>query len=270
MKATVLIDNISNNELVKEWGLCIWIEYGDKKILLDTGGSGKFLENAKMLGIDIGKADFGVLSHAHYDHADGMETFFEANKIAPFYLREGSQENCYSKHLFVKKYIGIHKGTLEKYSGRIQYAKGDLELCEGMYLMPHKSQGLAAKGKKAGMYRLIEGKYRADDFSHEQSLVFRTEQGLVIFNSCSHGGADTIIKEVEETFLGESICALIGGFHLFMSSESKVRELANGIRQTGIEALYTGHCTGQKAFAILAEELPGIVHQLYTGLVIEF
>ena len=39
MKATVLVDNISCNELAGEWGLSIYIEYGDKKILLDTGAS---------------------------------------------------------------------------------------------------------------------------------------------------------------------------------------------------------------------------------------
>lgn len=33
-------------------------------------------------------------------------------------------------------------------------------------------------------------KYLPDDFTHEQSLVFRTDNGLVIFNSCSHSGAD--------------------------------------------------------------------------------
>ena len=43
MKATVLVDNISCNELAGEWGLSIYIEYRDKKILLDTGTSELFL-----------------------------------------------------------------------------------------------------------------------------------------------------------------------------------------------------------------------------------
>jgi len=100
MKATVLIDNISQQELVAEWGLSIWIEYQDKKILLDTGASEKFLKNAAQLGISVSQADYGVLSHAHFDHANGMEAFFEENEKAEFYIRQETRENCYEK-LFV-------------------------------------------------------------------------------------------------------------------------------------------------------------------------
>ncbi len=42
--------------------------------------------------------------------------------------------------------------------------------------------------------------------------------------------------------------------------------MAGRIRETGIQRLYTGHCTGQKAFDILREELGDAVVQLYTGM----
>ena len=77
MKIKVLMDNISSGELAGEWGLSILIEYEGKKILLDTGASGAFAENAEKMGIDLAEVDFAVLSHAHYDHADGMKTFFD-------------------------------------------------------------------------------------------------------------------------------------------------------------------------------------------------
>ena len=51
--------------------------------------------------------ELGVLSHAHYDHADGMAAFFARNAHAPFYLRAGSAENCYGKRWIFHKYIGI-------------------------------------------------------------------------------------------------------------------------------------------------------------------
>ena len=50
MLVKVLIDNISNNDLLCEWGLSVYIEYKDKKILLDGGTTGAFAKNAKMLG----------------------------------------------------------------------------------------------------------------------------------------------------------------------------------------------------------------------------
>ncbi|MCI8932198.1 MAG: MBL fold metallo-hydrolase [Lachnospiraceae bacterium] len=268
MKATVLADNIADGELLGEWGLCIYIEYNGRKILLDTGASDRFVINAQTLHVDIEDVEYGILSHAHYDHADGMEYFFEKNKKACFFLRKGCGENCYKKRLLKTRYIGIKKGTLEAYKDRITYAEGKQEICPGVFLIPHSTEGLAGIGRKNHMY-IKKRIWHADDFSHEQSLVFDTEKGLVIFNSCCHAGADTIIREAEEAFSGKRAYAVIGGFHLHERTEEEVRALAGRIRKTGVEKLYTGHCTGEKACHILEEELGGRVMQLYTGMEME-
>lgn len=270
MKSTVLIDNISSEEQLKsEWGLSIFIEYEDKRILLDTGGTEFYLENAKKLGIDISKVNYAVLSHAHYDHAYGMEGFFRENKDAKFYLRQGSEENCYSKFWIFNKYIGIKKGTLETYKDRIEFVEGDYELSKGIYLIPHKTENLSAIGKKNKMYTKKDGKWYPDDFSHEQSLVFETKKGLVILNSCCHAGADVIIKEIENTFKDKPIYAIIGGFHLFETSNAEVEAFADRIIQTKIEKIYTGHCTGERAYKILKDKLGEKIEKLESGLVIE-
>ncbi len=51
MKATILIDNLTKGTLAAEWGLSIHIEYEGRRILLDTGASGRFADNAGKLGI---------------------------------------------------------------------------------------------------------------------------------------------------------------------------------------------------------------------------
>lgn len=269
MLVKILIDNETKNMLVPEWGLAVFIEFNGHRILLDTGSSGKFLQNAQDMGVDIGQVEFGVLSHAHYDHSDGMEDFFEKNERAPFYLRKGSAENCWSGSGADRHYIGIQKGILKKYEDRIVYAEGDYEVIPGVNLIPHKTPGMEKIGRKADMFLQIGGKWVTDSFAHEQSLVFDTEKGLVIFNSCSHGGADNIIREVSETFPGKRIYALLGGFHLFKTTDDEVCEFAERVRATGIEKIYTGHCTGQRALEILQEKLGDCVQQIYTGMEIE-
>lgn len=270
MRATVLTDNIRTKELAGEWGLSIWIEAQGRKLLLDTGASGLFLENAGKLQIPIKEADFAVLSHAHYDHANGMRHFFAENDHAPFYVRDTTAENCYLKKGILKHYIGIPKGILKKYEGRFRTVEGDCALAEGIYLIPHKTEGLESIGRREHMYRKMKGHhYVADDFSHEQSLVVDTPEGLVILNSCSHGGADNIITEVSHTFPEKKIRALIGGFHLFNKSEVEIRDLAERIRSTGISRVYTGHCTGKRAYDILRETLGDQLQQLSVGMVIE-
>lgn len=269
MKITVVIEDSAPENLLKEWGLSLHIEFQGKNYLLDTGASSKFLKNAEKLDIDISNVDYAVLSHAHDDHSNGMDAFFEVNKRAPFYIRKGAAENCYRQEGSEMLYEGIIKGTLNRYKDRIVYAGGDYKIADNVYLIPHKTPGLEKVGKRSKMFLEIEGKMVPDDLSHEQSLVFVTEEGLVIFNSCSHGGADVIIREVADTFKGKEVLAMIGGFHLFETPDQEVRALAGNLKETGVKNIYTGHCTGAKAYSILFNELGDIVSNLDTGKVIE-
>ena len=270
MKATVVVDNIKSGGITGEWGLCVFIKYRGKKILLDTGASSLFAENAGRLNLPLEEIDFAVLSHAHYDHANGMERFFQINRKAKFYLRDGCGENCYHKKWLFRRYIGMPGGVMAKYPERIVYASGNFSVCGGVSLIPHTTPGLDAVGKREHMYRKTSGGWMPDNFSHEQSLVFETSRGLVVFNSCSHGGAANIIREVTAAFPGRRVLALIGGLHLYNKSEREVRALAGTLRDTGVEQVYTGHCTGKAAFGILKEELGGVVRQFHTGFVMEF
>lgn len=264
---TVVVDNIAAMDLQGEWGLSFLIEYADKKILLDAGGSNLFLTNLKVLGFDVQDIDYGVLSHAHYDHANGIPYFFENNSSAKFCLREGSDTNCYRNlKFFFKKYIGIPKKLLKKYPDRIEMVSGDYKLMDGVYIIPHKTPGLDVLGKREQMYQKINRKWMLDDFSHEQSLVLDTDKGLVILNSCSHGGAGNIIDEVQRTFPGKHIYGYIGGLHLYNKTKAEILKVAEIFKEKNIECIYTGHCTMNRAFGILKEELGERVQQLSVGL----
>lgn len=265
-KLTVVVDNIGNGILNGEWGLSILCEYGDKKILADVGGSELFADNLKALGVDIAEIDYATLSHAHYDHSNGMPRFFKDNVKAKFYVRESTAENCYKKILCFQKYIGIPKNILTDYQDRIEVVSGNYEICEGAYLIPHTTPNLELIGKQEGMYQKHGRKKVPDDFSHEQSLVLDTVKGLVIINCCSHGGTANIIREVREAFPNKHICGLIGGFHLFNKSDEFVHETAKGLIDSEVDFICTGHCTGRRAFEILKEDLgEDRVQQLKVG-----
>ena len=269
-KLTVIVDNTASGEMKGEWGLSILAEYGGKKILADAGASDLFAENLQKLGFSAADIDYATLSHAHYDHANGMPRFFAENEKAKFYVRETSEENCYHR-LFLKwKYIGLPKNVLTDYSDRIELVSGDYKLFDGAYLIPHKTPGLEKIGKREHMFRKTPEGWKPDDFSHEQSLVLDTEKGLVIINCCSHGGAVNIIREVSEAFPDKKVYGLIGGFHLFNKSAREIKSVAREIKKTGIAFVCTGHCTRDRAYAILKSELGGALTQLHVGLKMEF
>jgi 7,8-dihydropterin-6-yl-methyl-4-(beta-D-ribofuranosyl)aminobenzene 5'-phosphate synthase len=269
MKATILVDNIGTKGLKCEWGLSIYIEANDKKILLDTGASSKFLANAKKLNIDISSVDYAVLSHAHYDHADGMEAFFQNNEKAKFYIRKQADENCYFKKWFLHRYIGMPKKIISKFENRIERVDGNFKLADNIYLCPHYTENLDAIGKKNNMYVKRDDKWYPDDFAHEQSLVFDTEEGLVIFNCCSHAGADNIINEVSKKFQ-KPVKLMVGGFHLYSQSEGEVVDFSQRLKQSEVKGIYTGHCTGQRSYETMKRELGDMVRQLRVGLTIQF
>lgn len=269
-KLTVIVDNIPYGGISGEWGLSILVEFNGKKILVDTGASKLFAQNLVKLGYNMEDVDYAILSHAHYDHSNGMPHFFKYNDKARFYLRETTAENCYAKKFFLKKYIGIPRHVLSDYKDRIEMVSGDYALYEGAYLIPHKTEELEKIGKREMMYQKTENGWIPDNFSHEQSLVLDTDKGLVIINCCSHGGAANIIKEIKNTFPEKHVYGLIGGFHLFNKSEAEIREVSKEILRTGIDFVCTGHCTKDRAYNIMKEELEEKLTKLRVGLEMVF
>jgi 7,8-dihydropterin-6-yl-methyl-4-(beta-D-ribofuranosyl)aminobenzene 5'-phosphate synthase len=282
VKVTVLVDNRDGEQIRGEWGLSFYIEYTyagaspenngkeSRTVLLDAGLSGLFAENAEKLGLDLTAVDYAVLSHAHDDHANGLDTFFELNDHAPLYVAEGCDENCYDRHGIFMKYAGVPRGIMKRHAGRIVKAGKETQIDKGISLLGHSTPGLDKLGRADKMY-LRQGllKFIPDDFRHEVSLVFELPEGIVVFNSCSHAGADNIINEAMKAYPGRRILAMIGGFHLYNKTDKYVRDFARRVLETGVEAVYTSHCTGERAMQILSEELGDKMHAFCTGTVFE-
>ena len=266
MKITVLIENSAPEDMTAEWGLSLFIEHDGKNYLLDAGSSDAFVANARALGVSLEKVDAAVLSHAHYDHSGGLDAFCMLNSHAPVYIRSAAQENCYSWHRRFPKYIGVQKGILKKHKDRFVRVDGDASIAPGVTLTAHRAGDLKARGKAAQMYIRRGIFLLADDFSHEQNLVFDTPGGLVVFNSCCHSGVDSILDEIAQVFPGRPIRALVGGFHLVRTPPREVHQLAQRLVKMGAPELYSGHCTGEAAMEILSSALPGRVHAMTTGM----
>ena len=270
LEMTVLIDNVAAEPLAGEWGLSILITADDRRILLDTGAGSLFAQNAELLGIDLDSVDTGVLSHAHYDHADGLETFFSRNRRASFLVREGACENCFGIKDGELHYIGIQSGSLKRNEARIQYVDGVYEIAEGIWLVPHRRADYSAIAQRNDLYIVSDGERRPDDFAHEQSLVIECGQGLVVFNSCSHVGMINILSDIQEMLNRSDVYAYVGGLHLYKMTDEELEVLCGEICGTGIAHIFTGHCTGDHAFGFLKARLGGRIEQFSSGFRVSF
>jgi len=89
MKITIVYDNCTTKPSLKtDWGFSCLIETeGGAPILFDTGADGAILlHNMEELGINPGDIGTIVISHAHGDHAGGLQDILEVNKDAEIYV----------------------------------------------------------------------------------------------------------------------------------------------------------------------------------------
>ena len=274
MDITVLIENLGPEELNREHGLALHIQYNGHSILLDTGSTGAFVHNARALGIDLAGVEWAVLSHGHYDHADGLRSFFAANDRTDMLVRRGALGAHYSmRGGTAPRFVGIHRDICRDYAHRLVEVDGLYELTEGAWLVENPAPEAEADRAQHLYKKLGEDNFVEDDFSHEHSLVLEGEHGLVIFNSCCHAGVANIAEHIAKTFPGKPIAALLGGFHMMgptgtdsinCSPEYIVRT-ADTLKKLGVRKLYTGHCTGMPAFELLREQLGDRLVYMQTG-----
>lgn len=245
MRVVILTENTAPQGLEAEHGLSVYIEHRSRRVLLDAGRTGRFARNADALGVDLTRVDTAALSHGHYDHGNGLDVFFELCPGVPVHARPA----VFEPHFHGERDIGLKGELAARYRQRFILDDGPLDLGDGMYLIP-------------------------DGVDHEQSLVIRGEAGLVVFNSCSHAGAGHIARDLLDRFPGERISAYVGGLHLMGAAGTDslgaapgvVRNLAGWLLdELVVGTLYTGHCTGEPAFALLKEVGGGRVQRVRTG-----
>lgn len=274
MNIQVLIENTTNSFLVSEHGLSLFITYNEKSYLLDAGATGAFIQNAQELKAPIFHADYCVLSHGHYDHAGGFLAYLEKNPQAKIYAMESAKEDYYSGAGGNIHEIGIPKEILANFQQQFCFVKEITMLDSHVYLLPHSTPKLEEIGKRTKLYHKAGEALVPDDFSHELSLVFDTPKGMVIFNSCSHGGIKNIMEEVKNAFPSKQIYAFVGGLHMrglrngqvyCTFSEEEIADIAKYLKEAGVQKLYTGHCTGQPALELLQKHLGDRVESLTTG-----
>lgn len=251
LNITVLIENESSSDaLCCEHGLSLYLRYGEYNILLDAGQTGIFTHNTTALNCSLNDLHAAVLSHGHYDHADGFVTLFDVNKTIKVYARPAVLEPQYNG----SRYIGLKADLIDLYADRFDLSDEQREILPGVWLVP-------------------------DAIDHEQSLVVETAKGLVVMNSCCHAGGDNIVADILQRFPGQKVHALIGGLHLMGpqgittlgKQPEEVRALAHRLMdELDVTYVYTGHCTGAPACELLQGVSTETFRMIHTGDTLDF
>lgn len=275
MKITVLVENTGPSELIIEHGLSLYIEFNDKKYLLDAGPSDIFFKNAHALSIDLDRVDKAVLSHGHYDHGDGFMVFLNQYKDKVVYGAKNIFDDYYSGSGGSVHYIGL-SSKLKQMKNRFNTISMDTKIDEKIYLILDDVSNTKEIGVQKKLYKKVDDVLQPDNFDHELSLVFDTPKGLVICNSCSHAGLESIVDNIKKR-LNKPVYAYVGGLHMKSTknhietssfTEEQIQNLCIFIEKN-IQYVLTGHCTGNVSYDLLKKYLKDRIDFLTTGKTIE-
>ncbi len=273
MLIKVLAENISSNEsLGSEHGLSLYIETEKHKLLFDTGASGLFSENAAKLSVNLADVDTAVISHGHYDHCGGLKTFLALNSKAKVYIHEKAFGEYYGyDQNYEMEYIGLDKSLIQ--NDRFVLLGGTCAICDELKLLSGVKGRKFFPSSNADLFIKSGDEYLQDDFAHEQNLLITVSGKKLLLTGCAHNGIVNIIEHFleEEGVMPDYV---IGGFHLSnpetnaMESPEVVSKIADFFLETKAR-YYTGHCTGESAFAVLKERLGDKLVYFPVGAVLE-
>ncbi len=243
MKITALIENISHSGMPTEHGLSLYIETENANILFDMGQTDLFYDNAKLLGIDLAKVDFAVLSHGHYDHGGGLAKFLEINKKSPVYLSEYAFEPHYNGS---EKYIGLDVSI--EGNKRLIAVSDSMKITENATVFSCKENGNDNDLGSFGLNMIQGGVMMPDDFRHEQYLLIEENGKIILFSGCSHKS----VLDIEKRFKPD---IFIGGFHFSkIESEDELSSHAEFLDRFDTD-YYTCHCTGVQQFECMKKHM---------------
>jgi 7,8-dihydropterin-6-yl-methyl-4-(beta-D-ribofuranosyl)aminobenzene 5'-phosphate synthase len=211
----VVYDNYYfRSDLETGWGFSCLIRGLEKTILFDTGGSGQVLmRNMQKMSISPEEVDAVILSHIHGDHTGGLQAFLERN----------GNVTVYAPASFPDRF----KEAVRSYGAEVVSVREPLPICRDVL-----STG------EMGTFIL------------EQSLVLRSDLGLIVITGCAHPGIVKIIEKAK-ALVKEDVLLAMGGFHLMGMSMANMEKIFGRFQDLGVRYVGPCHCTGEtqiKAF----------------------
>ena len=215
---TIVYDNYEyDKRLSIGFGFSCLVKIEDKNILFDTGGDSPILlNNLEKSGVDLKEIDIIVLSHIHGDHTGGLTGVLEVNPDVTVYIPKSFPNNF--------------KEEIKSYGASSVDVSNSIKIWDGVY----------STGELGTWIR-------------EQSLIIKTDKGLVVITGCAHPGVVNIVKKAKE-ITKDDVYLVTGGFHLGEASDSEINSIIESFRNLGVKKTAPCHCTGDRAIRVFEEE----------------
>jgi 7,8-dihydropterin-6-yl-methyl-4-(beta-D-ribofuranosyl)aminobenzene 5'-phosphate synthase len=248
-RITILVEAFGvPSDLRPDWGFSALVEHDGKRILFDTGNNADiFAHNTRLLGIDLTRLDFVVVSHRHGDHTDGLHHLLKLNPHVKIYAANDEYFGGPTPAAFFHRPVPSLPGHMRYFGGGVPQ------------VLPHGSPWKGASIERVDSVteltpgiKLVTNLSRTGAFSEtpEVSLAIQTPEGQILLVGCSHPGIEQILNSVAAKQV--PVRLVIGGLHLVTTPEPEIDRLVGALRdEWKLAGIAPGHCTGEVAFAAL-------------------
>lgn len=262
-------DTKGHPECRYEHGLSFYVETEKHKLLLDTGASSAFIQNAEVLGIDLKQVDTVILSHGHYDHSGGIPAFAELNPAAKIYMKSSACNEFYHVHTDGQenRYIGIDQRILDL--PQCVMVEGDCRIDEELFLFSGITGRKFWAKSNLQLKQKVNGSMIQDTFDHEQCLVITQNGKNILMSGCAHNGILNILDRYREIYRVDPDI-VISGFHMMKKSGytaeeiESIEETASALKEINA-VFYTGHCTGKAAYDMMKNIMGAQLKEIHSG-----
>ncbi|MBK5253940.1 MAG: MBL fold metallo-hydrolase [Peptostreptococcaceae bacterium] len=262
MKLKVLLDNcVDDNTGITESyfaepGVSFYIEDEGTKILFDMGYSGIFLDNAKIMGLDLSDLDVITFSHGHDDHTGGIVRF---NKEVKSDAKIVCHKGAFEKKISNNKSIGMPvmlKELEEQYN--VITSETPVKISKNITYLGEIPVTMNFEPRYEYRFREIDsGKVIGDSMLDDSALVYEGDNGIYIITGCSHSGICNIVEYAKKITGKQNVLGLIGGLHLFNPKEYKVKKTIEYFENEKIPEFYPSHCTSFEVRATMYNRCGG-------------
>jgi 7,8-dihydropterin-6-yl-methyl-4-(beta-D-ribofuranosyl)aminobenzene 5'-phosphate synthase len=256
MRVTCVVDDAvcDHSPFWGEHGLAFLAETESGCVLFDTGQSGTvLLHNLNLLDVEPRTINALAISHAHYDHTGGLSALLDHVAGIPLHAHPDFFRERFSRREGVPKFVGLplEREALEQRL-ELQLSAEPAEILPGVWTTGEITDRTEPEGRSA--HHLVRGPegWEPDLYRDDMSLVLETGNGLVVLCGCCHAGLLNTLAHVRRAF-GPDITTVAGGTHLLNADEGHLRRVMEVLRELGVPRLYLNHCTGQRAYVVLAQ-----------------